>query len=97
LAGALGNILDSIFYGYLFTDSYYNIASFSPGNGYDSFLYGNVVDMLQFPMFTWEWPVWIPYIGGNEFTFFEPIFNIADSAISVGVGIMLVFNKRIFP
>jgi signal peptidase II len=97
LAGALGNILDSVFYGYLFTDSYYNIASFSPGNGYESFLHGNVVDMLQFPMFTWEWPVWIPYVGGNEFTFFEPVFNIADSAISVGVGIMLVFNKRIFP
>ena len=97
LAGALGNLIDSIFYGYLFTDSYLNIASFSPGNGYESFLYGHVVDMLQFPMFTWEWPNWLPYIGGESFTFFEPVFNIADTAISTGVGIMLVFNKRIFP
>ena len=53
--------------------------------------------MLQFPMLTWEWPNWIPYFGGNEFTFFDPVFNIADSAISTGIGIMLVFNKRIFP
>jgi signal peptidase II len=97
LAGALGNLIDSIFYGYLFTDSYLNIASFSPGNGYESVLYGHVVDMLQFPMFTWEWPNWLPYIGGESFTFFEPVFNIADTAISTGVGIMLVFNKRIFP
>ena len=97
LAGAIGNILDSVFYGYLFTGSYYNVASFNPGNGYDSLFHGNVVDMLQFPMLTWEWPNWIPYFGGNEFTFFEPVFNIADSAISTGIGIMLVFNKRIFP
>jgi|TARA_B100000768_G_scaffold179504_1_gene197335 signal peptidase II len=97
LAGALGNLIDSIFYGYLFTDSYLNIASFSPGNGYESVLYGHVVDMLQFPMFTWEWPNWLPHIGGESFTFFEPVFNIADTAISTGVGIMLVFNKRIFP
>jgi len=97
LAGAIGNILDSVFYGYLFTGSYYNVASFSPGNGYDSLFHGNVVDMLQFPMLTWEWPNWIPYFGGNEFTFFDPVFNIADSAISTGIGIMLVFNKRIFP
>ena len=58
---------------------------------------GHVVDMLQFPMVTWNWPSWIPYIGGESFTFFEPVFNIADTAISTGVGIMIVFNKRIFP
>ncbi len=97
LAGAIGNLIDSIFYGYLFTDSYLNIATFNPGNGYESLLYGHVVDMLQFPMVTWNWPSWIPYIGGESFTFFEPVFNIADTAISTGVGIMIVFNKRIFP
>ena len=97
LAGAIGNIIDSVFYGYLFTNSYYNIAQFSPGNGYESFFYGHVVDMLQFPMFSWEWPNWIPYFGGESFTFFEPVFNIADSAISIGVGIMLVFNRKIYP
>ena len=97
LAGAIGNIIDSVFYGYFFTNSYYNIAQFSPGNGYESFFYGHVVDMLQFPMFSWEWPNWIPYFGGESFTFFEPVFNIADSAISIGVGIMLVFNRKIYP
>ena len=97
LAGAIGNIIDSVFYGYLFTNSYYNIAQFSPGNGYESFFYGHVVYMLQFPMFSWEWPNWIPYFGGENFTFFEPVFNIADSAISIGVGIMLVFNRKIYP
>ena len=97
LAGAIGNLIDSVFYGYLFTDSYLNIATFNPGNGYESLLYGHVVDMLQFPMVTWNWPSWIPYIGGESFTFFEPVFNVADTAISTGVGIMIVFNKRIFP
>ena len=96
LAGAIGNIIDSVFYGYFFTDSYYNVAQFSPGNGYESFFHVHVVDMLQFPMFTWVWPDWIPYFGGNEFTFFEPVFNIADTSISIGVGIMLFFNKKIY-
>tara|TARA_Y100000741_G_scaffold89923_1_gene66493 strand:+ start:1200 stop:1823 length:624 start_codon:yes stop_codon:yes gene_type:complete len=97
LAGAIGNLIDSIFYGFIFTDSYLNVAVFSPGNGYESIFHGHVVDMLQFPMFTWNWPGWIPYIGGESFTFFEPIFNIADTAISTGVGIMIVFNKKLFP
>lgn len=97
LAGAIGNLIDSVFYGFLFTDSYLNVAVFSPGNGYESVFYGHVVDMLQFPMFTWNWPSWIPYIGGESFTFFEPVFNIADTAISTGVGIMIVFNKKVFP
>ena len=97
LAGAIGNLIDSVFYGFLFTDSYLNVAIFSPGNGYESIFYGHVVDMLQFPMFTWDWPSWIPYVGGESFTFFEPVFNIADTAISVGVGIMIVFNKKVFP
>lgn len=97
LAGAIGNLIDSVFYGFLFTDSYLNVAIFSPGNGYESIFYGHVVDMLQFPMFTWNWPSWIPYVGGESFTFFEPVFNIADTAISIGVGIMIVFNKKVFP
>ena len=97
LAGAIGNLIDSVFYGFLFTDSYLNVAVFSPGNGYESVFYGHVVDMLQFPMFAWNWPSWIPYIGGESFTFFEPVFNIADTAISTGVGIMIVFNKKVFP
>ena len=97
LAGAIGNLIDSVFYGFLFTDSYLNVAVFSPGSGYESVFYGHVVDMLQFPMFTWNWPSWIPYIGGESFTFFEPVFNIADTAISTGVGIMIVFNKKVFP
>jgi signal peptidase II len=96
-AGAVGNIIDSIFYGYMFTDSYGQVATFEWGAGYESFLYGHVVDMLQFPLVTWTWPSWIPGIGGDSFTFFDPIFNIADVAISTGVGILLVFNKKIFP
>ena len=97
LAGAIGNIIDSVFYGYLFTESYYNVAQFNPGNGYESLFHGHVVDMLQFPMVSWEWPKWLPYLGGESFTFFEPVFNIADTSISTGVGIMLLFNKKIYP
>ena len=97
LAGAIGNLIDSIFYGYLFTDSYLNVATFSPGNGYEKLFFGNVVDMLQFPLFEWYWPEWIPFIGGNYFTFFDPVFNIADTSISTGIGIMIVFYKKVFP
>jgi len=96
LAGAIGNVVDSVFYGYFFTDSYFQIASFVPGDGYSSLFYGNVVDMFQFPIATWTWPSFIPWIGGSEFTFFEPVFNIADSAISIGIFIMLIFNKSFF-
>ena len=97
LAGAIGNLIDSVFYGYLFTESYLNIAILSPGNGYDSLFFGNVVDMLQFPLFDWYWPSWIPFVGGNHFTFFDPVFNLADTSISTGIGIMIVFYKRVFP
>ena len=97
-AGALGNIIDSLFYGLLFSNSYGQVASLFPeGGGYAPLFFGHVVDMLQFPMFTWVWPSWMPWIGGQSFTFFEPVFNLADTAISTGVGIILVFNKRIFP
>jgi signal peptidase II len=97
-AGAVGNIIDSLFYGLLFSDSYGQIAEFLPADGgYAPLFFGHVVDMLQFPMFTWVWPEWLPWIGGNSFTFFRPVFNLADTAISTGVGIVLVFNKKIFP
>ena len=97
LAGAIGNVIDSVFYGYMFTESYFEVATLSPGNGYESLFFGNVVDMFQFPLFTWTWPDWIPSIGGNEFTFFEPVFNIADSSISIGIFLMIIFNNKIFP
>ena len=96
LAGAIGNVIDSVFYGYIFTESYFEIAKFSPGNGYEDIFYGNVVDMFQFPLFTWTWPDWFPFLAGEEFTFFEPVFNIADSAISIGIFMMIIFNKSFF-
>ena len=97
-AGAFGNIIDSVFYGVLFNDSYGQVASFLPTEGgYGGLLHGKVVDMLHFPMWKGYLPDWIPFYGGNYFTFFNPVFNIADMAISSGVGMLLVFNKRAFP
>ena len=96
-AGALGNIIDSVFYGLLFSDSYTQVASFLPvEGGYDSLFHGKVVDMLHFPLWKGYLPDWFPFIGGDYFTFFEPVFNIADIAISTGVGMLIVFNKRAF-
>jgi len=95
-AGALGNIIDSVFYGVTFSDSYGRIATVFPEQGYAPLFYGHVVDMLQFPLVEWTWPSWIPGIGGNNFLFFQYIFNVADTAISTGVGILIVFNKKIF-
>lgn len=97
-AGAAGNIMDSLFYGVIFDDSHSQIAQFMPeGGGYASVFYGNVVDMLYFPLYEGFLPEWIPFIGGEYFTFFDPVFNIADTAISVGVGMLLVFHKKTFP
>jgi signal peptidase II len=97
-AGALGNILDSMFYGLIFDAPRHQLAHFVPfGTGYESFLHGRVVDMLDFPIWSGTLPEWIPYYGGKYFKFFNAIFNIADFAISVGVGILILFNKRIFP
>lgn len=95
-AGALGNIIDSVFYGVLFSETTYNqLATFLPEEGgYAPLMFGHVVDMFQFPMFTWTWPSWLPVVGGNQFTFFEPVFNIADSAISVGVVLLLLQQQK---
>ena len=96
-AGALGNIIDSVFYGVLFNDSHSQVATFLPNEGgYDTFFHGKVVDMLHFPMWSGFLPDWIPLVGGNYFTFFEPVFNVADMAISSGIGILIVFNKSAF-
>lgn len=95
-AGALGNIIDSVFYGVLFNDSTSQVASLFSEEPYGSLFYGKVVDMLYFPIIDTHWPEWMPYFGGKSFRFFEPVFNLADTAISTGVGILLVFNKRAF-
>ena len=93
-AGALGNIIDSVFYGQWFSSSYGQVATFLPETGYAPIFFGNVVDMLQFPIVTWIWPQWLPLIGGQSFTFFEYVFNFADAYISTGVLILIFFNKR---
>lgn len=97
-AGAMGNIIDSVFYGLIFTHSYGRVAEFMPeAGGYADLFYGKVVDMLYFPLYDDYLPEWIPIWGGERFTFFEPVFNIADTAITTGVILLLLFNKKAFP
>lgn len=97
-AGAFGNIIDSVFYGLLFNDSHHQVASFlPPSGGYGTVFHGKVVDMLYFPLWKGYLPEWMPIWGGKYFTFFDPVFNIADMAISTGVGLLIAFNKRAFP
>lgn len=97
-SGAIGNIIDSALYGLIFNDSYHQIAEFMPAEGgYESFLHGRVVDMLYFPLFDGTFPSWVPFWGGQDFLFFRPVFNIADTAISTGIGMIIVFQKRYFP
>jgi signal peptidase II len=116
LAGAMGNLIDSLFYGLIFTDSPYScffsnyssvqdmlqhhdksaVATLTKfGGGYGKFLQGKVVDMLYFPIVRMKLPSWMPWIGGNDFEFFEPVFNVADAAISVGVFTLVLFQKRL--
>ncbi|HPS61639.1 MAG TPA: lipoprotein signal peptidase [Bacteroidales bacterium] len=98
LAGAMGNILDSAFYGLVFNEStYMQIATFLPGGGgYGTFLHGKVVDMLYFPIIESHFPAWMPVWGGEEFIFFRPVFNLADSSITVGVLLLILFQRRVF-
>jgi signal peptidase II len=98
-AGAFGNIIDSVFYGLIFdTPGGTNLATSFAENPYGTLFHGKVVDMFYFPFIkNGTFPFWIPFIGGETFTFFNAIFNVADFVISVGVGILIVFNKRVFP
>lgn len=96
LAGAIGNILDSVFYGFMFSESNeFNVAKFMPADGgYAGVLHGRVVDMFYFPIINGHFPSWFPFWGGEEFQFFRPIFNFADFSISLGVAIIILFQKR---
>ncbi len=97
-AGAIGNIIDSAFYGIIFTDSgFFQLASIFPKDGgYSSFLHGRVVDMLYFPVIKGYYPSWFPWNSGGEFIFFRPVFNLADSSITLGVSSILIFQKHFF-
>ncbi|MDR2683197.1 MAG: lipoprotein signal peptidase [Dysgonamonadaceae bacterium] len=97
-AGAIGNIIDSIFYSVIFSDSTpYHVATlFPPEGGYGTWLHGKVVDMFYFPLFEFNWPSWMPWIGGQEFVFFRYIFNLADASISVGFIVLLLFFRKTF-
>lgn len=97
-AGALGNIIDSAVYGLIFSESkFHELAVLFPSEGgYTSFLHGKVVDMLYFPLIEGTYPSWVPFFGGNNFLFFRPVFNIADSSITIGVLTLIFFQKKFF-
>jgi signal peptidase II len=97
-AGAVGNIIDSLFYGVIFSESFYQPATIFPeGGGYSSFMQGRVVDMFYFPVINTTWPEWSPIKPGESFIFFRPVFNIADASITTGVIAIIIFQKRWFP
>ncbi len=98
LVGAVGNVIDSMFYGLIFNESTFTQTAqlFPPGGGYSSFLHGKVVDMLYFPLIDTTLPQWVPFWGGEHFVFFRPIFNIADSCITIGVTYLLIFKRGYF-
>lgn len=98
-AGALGNIIDSVFYGLIFSASPYHggLAELFPeAGGYAGLLHGKVVDMFYFPMIERVWPTWVPVVGGDQFLFFRPVFNVADASISLGVAFLLLFYRSFF-
>jgi signal peptidase II len=96
-AGAIGNIIDSAFYGLIFSDSLGHVASLFPqGGGYASFLHGRVVDMFYFPLFSGVYPDWVPFAGGSEYQFFRPVFNVADSCITIGIFSIIIFYRKLF-
>lgn len=96
LAGAAGNLIDCMFYGLIFNESspFYLSYFVDFGTGYAPFLMGKVVDMFYFPLIETEWPMWMPFVGGNHFVFFSPVFNFADASISVGVVLLLLFYRE---
>ena len=96
LAGAIGNIIDCVFYGVLFSESTHSsLATFVPiGEGYSEWFYGKVVDMFYFPIIDTNWPEWMPFAGGEHFIFFSPIFNFADAAISCGIIALILFYSK---
>ncbi len=97
LAGALGNIIDSAFYGLIFNDSYPQVATLFPAEGgYSSFLHGKVVDMFYFPILEGNFPSWFPFWSGEHYVFFRPVFNVADSAITIGIVLILLFQRKYF-
>lgn len=96
LAGALGNIIDSVFYGIIFNHSEGQVATLFSNEPYGTWFHGKVVDMFYFPIWQGYFPDWLPIWGGDYFHFFNAIFNVADTSISVGVGLLILFNKRVF-
>jgi len=96
-SGAVGNIIDSVFYGAIFDDSQHKVATFFADKPYGELFYGKVVDMFYFPLWQGVLPEWIPFIGGEFFTFFQYIFNPADAFISIGVALLFIFSKQAFP
>jgi signal peptidase II len=98
-AGAIGNIIDSVFYGVIFSSSEFGTIAqlFPPEGGYSSLLHGKVVDMFYFPLISGRFPAWLPVWGGESFLFFRPVFNLADASISIGVILWILFQKKIYP
>ncbi|MDG2151159.1 MAG: lipoprotein signal peptidase [Polaribacter sp.] len=96
-SGAVGNIIDSVFYGAIFDDSQHKVATFFADKPYGELFYGKVVDMFYFPLWQGVLPEWIPFMGGEFFTFFQYIFNPADAFISIGVALLFIFSKQAFP